>query len=101
MITLRSGKFLGNNKQCYEGGGMILTETEYLNTVFEGWHSHENIHISLIIKGGNREERKQKDIVALPGALLFYRPNELHRNLHTSHNFRKQTTFLPKAYQRL
>lgn len=62
-----------------------MTETEYHHKVFEGWHAHENIHISLIIKGGNREERKQKDIDVLPGTMLFYHQNELHRNLHTSH----------------
>ncbi len=85
MIILSNGKYLGSNKQSYDGGGITLTETEYHNRVFEGWHSHENIHISLIIKGGNREERKQTDMVVLPGKLLFYHQDELHRNLHTSH----------------
>jgi AraC family transcriptional regulator len=85
MIHLSHGQYLGSNKRCYDAGGIILTETEYHSKVFEGWHAHENIHISLIIKGGNREERKQKDTVVLPGTLLFYHPDELHRNLHTSH----------------
>jgi AraC family transcriptional regulator len=85
MIILGNGKYLGSNKQTYNGGGIILTETEYHNRVFEGWHSHENIHVSLIIKGGNREERKQRNMVVLPGTLLFYHQDELHRNLHTSH----------------
>lgn len=85
MINLSNGQYLGNNKHRYDAGGIILTETEYHNKVFEGWHAHENIHISLIVKGGNREERKQRDTVALPGTLLFYHQNELHRNLHTSH----------------
>jgi AraC family transcriptional regulator len=85
MINLSNGQYLGSNKLSYDAGGIILTETEYHNTVFEGWHRHENIHISLIIKGGNREERKRSDTAVLPGALLFYRPDELHRNLHTSH----------------
>lgn len=85
MINLSKGQYLGNNRRSYDAGGIILTETEYHNKVFEGWHAHENIHISLIIKGGNREERKQRDMTALPGTLLFYHQGELHRNLHTSH----------------
>ena len=85
MINLSNGQYLGSDKQRYDAGGIILTEIEYHNKVFEGWHAHENIHISLIIKGGNREERKQRDTAALPGTLLFYHENELHRNLHTSH----------------
>jgi AraC family transcriptional regulator len=85
MIILSNGKYLGSNKLSYDGGGIILTETEYHNSVFEGWHSHENIHFSLIIKGGNREERKQRDMVVRPGTLLFYHQDELHRNLHTRH----------------
>ena len=85
MINLRNGQYLGSNKQSYDAGGIILTVTEYHNKVFEGWHAHENIHISLIIKGGNREERKQRNTAALPGTLLFYHQDEPHRNLHTSH----------------
>ncbi|MDB5158443.1 MAG: hypothetical protein JWR50_3150 [Mucilaginibacter sp.] len=85
MINLSNGQYLGSNKRCYYAGGIILTETEYHNKVFEGWHAHENNHISLIIKGGNRKERKQRDTAALPGTLLFYHQDELHRNLHTSH----------------
>lgn len=85
MINLSNGQYLGSNKRCYEAGGIILTETEYHSKVFEGWHSHQNIHISMIIKGGNLEERKQKETVVQPGTLLFYHQDELHRNLHTSH----------------
>lgn len=85
MINLSKGQYLGINRRSYDAGGIILTETEYNNKVFEGWHAHENIHISLVIKGGNREERQQKDMAALPGTLLFYHQEELHRNLHTSH----------------
>lgn len=85
MINLSNGQYLGSNRRRYDAGGIILTETEYHSTVFEGWHAHENIHVSLIIKGGNREQRKQRETHVLPGTLLFYHQHELHRNLHTSH----------------
>jgi AraC family transcriptional regulator len=85
MINLSNGQYLGCNRRSYDAGGIILTETEYHAKVFEGWHAHEDIHLSLIIKGGNREERKQSETAILPGTLLFYHQDELHRNLNTSH----------------
>ncbi|MBD2705192.1 helix-turn-helix transcriptional regulator [Spirosoma sp. BT702] len=85
MINLSNGQYLGVNKKQYEAGGLILTETEYHTMVFEGWHAHNNVHISLIIKGRNREERQQKTMIAQPGTLLFYHQDEFHRNLHTNH----------------
>jgi len=85
MIKLQNGQFLGLNKRSFTAGGLILTETEYTSRVFEGWHSHEHHHLSLIISGGNLEERRGKSFQALPGTALFYHQGEVHRNLHTRH----------------
>lgn len=86
-MKLENGKFLGENRWTYDAGGLIVTETEYRRKVFEGWHSHDNFHLTLIVRGGNRERRRRrsKDFEASPGSLLFYRRGELHRNGATRH----------------
>lgn len=56
------------------------------STAFEGWHSYKNHHITLIFEGGNREEREKEAIEAVPGKVLFYNKQELHRNFNTRHH---------------
>jgi len=86
MLKLETGKFLGDNKFSYDAGGAIVSETEYHQRVFEGWHAHANHHITLVLRGGNREQRKgNKDFEAVPGSILYYRSGELHRNAGTLH----------------
>ena len=53
--------------------------------MFEGWHSHANYHITFVVRGGNREQRKTEEFEAAPGAIIFYRRGELHRNRNTLH----------------
>ncbi len=85
MIKLETGKFLGENRRSFDAGGLIVSETEYRQRVFEGWHAHENFHLTLIVRGGNREQRKNKEFEAAPGQILFYQHGELHRNAGTLH----------------
>lgn len=85
MLRLETGKFLGENKRAFDAEGVIVSETEYQRKVFEGWHTHDNYHLTLILRGGNYERRKNKEFEAAPGGVLFYRRGELHRNLHTRH----------------
>jgi AraC family transcriptional regulator len=85
MLRLETGKFLGDNKRAFDADGVIVSETEYRRKVFEGWHSHANHHVTLILRGGNCERRKGKEFAAAPGSVLFYRRGELHRNSHTRH----------------
>jgi AraC family transcriptional regulator len=84
-MKLTNGKYLGRNKKEWKADGISVSETEYHNKVYEGWHSHENMHMSFIIEGGNREQRKHTETAAVPGTLLFYAPGELHRNCNTLH----------------
>jgi len=62
---------LGTTKGSFDAVGLILSETEYHCQDFQGWHSHENTHLSLVINGGNREDRVKADIDVRPGKLLF------------------------------
>lgn len=85
MVKLETGKFLGDNKLTYDADGVIVCKTEYHQKVFEGWHAHANYHVTLILRGGNRERRKNKEFEVAPGSVLFYRSGELHRNSRTLH----------------
>lgn len=85
MLQLKGGRYLGSNKRSWDANGVFVSETEYHSRVFEGWHYHENSHITFILQGGNREQRKNREFESGPGKILFYASGELHRNLNTKH----------------
>ena len=85
MLNLKTGKFLGVNSRSFDADGVVVSETQYHRKVFEGWHSHANYHITLVVKGGNLEQRKTEEFAAAPGTIVFYRRGELHRNRNTLH----------------
>lgn len=78
--------------------GLVISQTSYRYGVSEDWHSHENAHFSLILEGGNKEVRKKQEIDAVPGTLLAYRRNEMHRNLHTQHPSRNINLEIESAF---
>jgi AraC family transcriptional regulator len=82
---LGNGTYLGKNEKSFRADGVIISETVYVEPVYEGWHAHENSHISFILAGGNREQRRGGELEALPGNALYYRSGEQHRNLDTRH----------------
>ncbi|TWW01063.1 helix-turn-helix transcriptional regulator [Chitinophaga pinensis] len=84
-MKLENGEYLGKNSRTFHAGGLIINKTTYHEKVFEGWHFHQNNHLSFILEGGNREYRKQTDHVLLPGNMVFYPAGEWHRNSHTQH----------------
>lgn len=85
MLKLESGTFLGFKRQSLDAEGVIISRTEYQRTVYEGWHCHQNSHLTLILDGGNREQRSHAELQALPGTVLLYNAEERHRNRHTVH----------------
>ncbi len=85
MLTLDKHNYLGADSYRFETGGLVISETEYHHKVFEGWHCHENHHITLVVRGGNLEQRKSGEQEARPGMAIWYNSGELHRNLHTQH----------------
>jgi AraC family transcriptional regulator len=85
MLNLECGEYLGSTRRKYDAGGVVVSEIEYHERVFEGWHFHKNRHITFIVSGGNREQRKHAEVEASPGAVMIYNSGELHRNLNTLH----------------
>ena len=84
MYELQKDKYLGNTKSIFNTSqGISVVETEYKTKVYEGWHSHNNAHITLFLKGGTSEKRKKSNTVVGPGSLLFYHSDELHLNEDT------------------
>ena len=84
MFELEKEKYLGNTKNIFNNKqGIAVVETEYQQKVYEGWHSHNNAHITLFLKGGTAEKRKNASTVVGPGSLLFYHSDELHLNQDT------------------
>ncbi len=84
MYELEKEKYLGNTKNIFNNTqGIAVVETEYKSKVYEGWHSHNNAHITLFLKGGTTEKRKNFSENIGPGSLLFYHSDELHLNQNT------------------
>lgn len=84
MYELEKEKYLGNTRNIFNSAqGIAVVETEYQNKVYEGWHSHNNAHITLFLKGGTTEKRKNFSESVGPGSLLFYHSDELHLNQDT------------------
>jgi AraC family transcriptional regulator len=85
MIRLESAAYLGKNRKSFSLDGIVVSETEYTQKVSEDWHYHVNNHLTYILHGGNREQRKNYEAQALPGKLFMYPSGILHRNLNTAH----------------
>lgn len=84
MYELEKEKYLGNTTNVFNTQqGIAVVETEYQNKVYEGWHSHNNAHITLFLKGGTTEKRKNYSETLGAGSLLFYHSDELHLNQNT------------------
>ncbi|MBW8683925.1 helix-turn-helix transcriptional regulator [Chitinophaga rhizophila] len=84
-MKLENGEYLGKNSQTFYADGLIISKTVYREKVFEGWHYHQNNHLSFILNGGNREYRHHTDKIILPGNIVLYHSGEWHRNCHTQH----------------
>jgi AraC family transcriptional regulator len=84
MYQLEKYDYLGVSKQKFTNSqGISLIETEHNQKTFEGWHSHKNAHITLFLKGGTIEKRKNETYAVAPGTILFYHSDELHLNQNT------------------
>lgn len=98
MLKLQTSTFLGVNAFSFNAAGIVISETIYREKVFEGWHCHENHHVSFIVQGGNVEQRRRREQEALPGNVLVYRSGEIHRNVNTQHPSRNINLEIEEAF---
>ncbi|AXT59679.1 AraC family transcriptional regulator [Aquimarina sp. AD10] len=84
MIALKTKEFLGKTTEQFSFGEYDISMVNYLQPVSEDWHSHEKYHLSLVLQGGNLESRKGQDIQILPGSIVLYDKEIVHRNRHTA-----------------
>lgn len=84
MIALKEANYLGRVERLRQEKGLIASITSYPDTGYaESLHYHDTLHLSLIIRGGNLEKRKQQSIERLPGVVTFYDPGEPHQSRST------------------
>lgn len=84
MHQLQQAQYLGATKHRLKtDSGINIVEVDYTYKVFEGWHSHENLHLTLFLKGGTVEKRRKETKECLPGMVTLYRSYEQHKNYNT------------------
>ncbi len=84
MIELKTKQFLGKTTAQFSFEDYDVSMVKYHQPVSEDWHSHEPYHLSLILQGGTLESRKRKEIQVLPGSIMLYNKEEIHRNRYTA-----------------
>lgn len=83
MVGLKKGEYLGINERCFHADGISFIDTRYQEKVFDGWHHHENAHLTFVLQGGNFEKREYSSREMAAGTSVFYHSHELHRNDRT------------------
>ncbi len=98
MRYLQNGQTLANNNRRYYADGVIVSDNLYHQTVFEGWHAHENAHLTFLVNGGTVEDRGNTQVVNEPGNIVTYQAGERHRNRHTVHPSRNINIELEQSF---
>ncbi len=81
MIVLEKANYLGQVNCLQEAGGLIASITTYPQITYaENLHSHETLHLSLVLQGGNLEKRRNGAIERLPGTVTYYDAGEPHQS---------------------
>lgn len=81
MLVLNRNTYLGNVVDANQSEGFCIGRVRYdQNGSFDEMHCHENPHLSLVVSGGNIENRKNISFERLPGRVTFYHSGEAHQN---------------------
>ncbi|WP_271785257.1 helix-turn-helix transcriptional regulator [Aquimarina algiphila] len=83
-MKLKHNTFLGTTNEKFNLEFCSISIVNYNKPVSEEWHSHEDIHLSLILQGGNLESRKKQDTQVSSGKIIAYNQGEIHRNRFTA-----------------
>lgn len=83
-MRLQNTIFLGTTAEQFKLENCSISIVNYTKPVSEEWHSHEDIHLSLILQGGNLESRTNEDRQVTPGKIMAYQQGEIHRNRFTA-----------------
>ncbi|MFT3934502.1 MAG: AraC family transcriptional regulator [Chitinophagaceae bacterium] len=79
MQILRQGEYAGDTLYMVQQQGVYASVSRYHEQQFNnGWHCHENAHISYVLKGGCSEKKKYL-YERLPGTTSFYLSDEPHQ----------------------
>lgn len=82
-MQLKRNEFLGYVSHQIDLDDCTISLMKYTLPVSEDWHAYPQLHLSLILGGGNLEIRKNEQIPVLPGMILRCNKDEIHRNIHT------------------
>lgn len=81
MIALQKSCYLGQLINIKQAGGVIASVTSYPDVTYaENMHYHENFVLSLVLKGGNIEKTKSKNIERFPGTVTCHDAGEPHQS---------------------
>jgi AraC family transcriptional regulator len=83
IVNLRESEYLGKKRIVKKLGNVIVSDVQYDPSVSTEWHYHEHSLLSLVVKGGSRERRKNVDIQSDITKVLCYNPGLLHQNTDT------------------
>lgn len=82
MDVLKKGKYIGRVGNAIQSNGIIAGVTTYTNDETNGgMHSHENPHISFILKGGSIDKRVRTAAEQYAGSIAFYYAGEPHQTV--------------------
>ena len=83
-MKLKHNIFLGSTNEKFHLESCSISIVNYDKPVSEDWHFHEDMHLSLILQGGNLESRNKNDIQVTSGKIMAYDQGEIHRNRFTA-----------------
>ncbi|MEM9650417.1 MAG: AraC family transcriptional regulator [Bacteroidota bacterium] len=97
MECLHRGEYFCDEKQIFDFGDLIITETEVKNSAVD-WHYHENPYFSYSLEGYCVEKNKKQSYPVQSGTLLFHNWQDQHCNSNHSAKSRNLYIELEKEW---